>query len=76
MCGKRTMPLYQVGQFSTTRRKSEFQRLKIQEKIGFYYVLGADKPVPTIPSDQGFYHLLWDDLDRSTCSLKQTAHHK
>jgi hypothetical protein len=26
--------------------------------------LGAGKPAQTIPSDQGLYQLLWDDLDR------------
>jgi hypothetical protein len=42
--------------------------------IRFYYVLSAGKPAPTIPSNQGFYQLLWDDdLDRSNCTLKGTA---
>jgi hypothetical protein len=35
--------------------------------------MGAGKPVPTVPSDQGIYQLLWDALDRSNRSLKQTA---
>jgi hypothetical protein len=36
--------------------------------------LGAGKPAPTVPSDQGFYHQsLWNALDRSNCSLKGTA---
>jgi hypothetical protein len=33
----------------------------------------ANKPAPTVTSDQGFYQSLWDDLDRSTRSLKRTA---
>jgi hypothetical protein len=41
--------------------------------IRFYYVLSAGKPAPTVPSDQGFYQSLWDGLERSTRSLKQTA---
>jgi hypothetical protein len=41
--------------------------------IRFYYVMGAGKPAPTDPSNQGFYQSLWDDLDRSNHSLKQTA---
>jgi hypothetical protein len=41
--------------------------------IRFYYVMGAGKPAPTIPSDQGFYQPLWDALDRRNRSLKQTA---
>jgi hypothetical protein len=42
-----------------------------KNQISFYYVLGAGKPAPTVPSDQGVYQLLWDALDRSNCSLKQ-----
>jgi hypothetical protein len=43
------------------------------KNIRFYYVLSPRKPAPTVPSDQGFYQSLWDDLDRSTRSLKRTA---
>jgi hypothetical protein len=32
--------------------------------------LSAGKPAPTVPSDQGFYQLLWDGLERSNRSLK------
>jgi hypothetical protein len=46
---------------------------RVNKNIRFYYVLGAGKPAPTVPSDQGFYKSLWDDLDRSNRSLKQTA---
>jgi hypothetical protein len=46
---------------------------RANKNIRFYYVLGAGKPTPTVPSDQGFYQSLWDDLDRSNRSLKQTA---
>jgi hypothetical protein len=42
-------------------------------KIRFYYVLSACKPAPTVPSDQGFYQLLCDGLERSNRSLKPTA---
>jgi hypothetical protein len=42
-----------------------------KKAISFYYVLGAGKPAPAVPSDQGFYQLLWDDLDRSKRSLKR-----
>jgi hypothetical protein len=46
----------------------------ITKPIRFYYVvMGADKPAPTVLSDQGFYQLLWDAIDRSNCSLKRTA---
>jgi hypothetical protein len=38
-----------------------------------HYVLGAGKPASTVPSNQGFYLSLWDDLDRSNRSLKQLA---
>jgi hypothetical protein len=49
-------------------------KTKVTKKaISFYYVLGAGKPVPTVPSDQGFYQSLWDDQDRSNRSLKQLA---
>jgi hypothetical protein len=44
-----------------------------KKAISFYYVLGADKPAPTVPSDQGFSQSLWDDQDRSNRSLKQLA---
>jgi hypothetical protein len=43
------------------------------KNIRFYYVSSPRKPAPTVPSNQGFYQLLWDDLDRSTRSLKRTA---
>jgi hypothetical protein len=45
----------------------------IKKAISFYYFLGAGKPAPTVPSDQGFYQSLWDDQDRSNQSLKQLA---
>jgi hypothetical protein len=50
-------------------------KTKVTKKaISFYYVLGAGKPVPTVPSDQGFYYQsLWDDQDRSNRSLKRLA---
>jgi hypothetical protein len=49
-------------------------KTKVTKKaISFYYVLGAGKPAPTIPSDQGFYQSLWDDQDRSNRSLKRLA---
>ena len=48
-------------------------KASITKPIRFYYVMGANKPAPTVPSDQGFYQSLWDDLDRSTRSLKRTA---
>ncbi len=41
-----------------------------KKKISFYYVLGAGKPAPTVPADQGFYQSLWDALDRSNRPLK------
>jgi hypothetical protein len=41
--------------------------------IRFYYVLSSGKPYPTVPSDQGFYQLLWDSPDRSNGSFKRTA---
>jgi hypothetical protein len=46
---------------------------RANKNIRFYYVVGADKPAPIVPSDLGFYQSLWDDLDRSTRSLKRTA---
>jgi hypothetical protein len=49
-------------------------KTKVTKKaISFYYVLGAGKPAPTVPSDQGFYQSLWDDQDRSNGSLKRLA---
>jgi hypothetical protein len=39
--------------------------------ISFYYVVGAGKPAPTVPSDQSFYQSLWEALDRSNRSLKR-----
>jgi hypothetical protein len=49
-------------------------KTKVTKKaISFYYVLGAGKPVPNVPSDQGFYQSLWDDQDRSNRSLKRLA---
>jgi hypothetical protein len=57
--------------------KKNIQIKKTEEtatkKIRFYYVLSAGKPAPTVPSDQGFYQSLWDGLERSNRSLKQTA---
>jgi hypothetical protein len=44
-----------------------------KKTIRFYYVLSSGKPAPTVPSDQGFYQSLWDGLERSKRSLKQTA---
>ncbi len=35
--------------------------------------MGSGQKAPTVPSDQGFYQSLWDDLDRSNRSLKRTA---
>jgi hypothetical protein len=46
---------------------------RANKNIRFYYVVRADKPAPIVPSDLGFYQSLWDDLDRSTRSLKRTA---
>jgi hypothetical protein len=49
-------------------------KTKVTKKaISFYYVLGAGKPVPTVPSDQGFNQSLWDDQDRRNRSLKRLA---
>jgi hypothetical protein len=42
------------------------------KQIRFYYVWSAGKPAPTIPSDQGFYQSLWDNLDRNNRTLKRT----
>jgi hypothetical protein len=44
------------------------------KNIRFYYVLSPRKPAPTVLSAQAFYQSLWDGLERSTRSLKQTAH--
>jgi hypothetical protein len=44
-----------------------------KKSISFYYVLSANKPPPSVPSDQGFYQSLWDDPDRSNSSLKRKA---
>jgi hypothetical protein len=44
-----------------------------KKTISVYYVLGAGKPAPTVPSDQGFYQSMWDNQDRSNRSLKQLA---
>jgi hypothetical protein len=44
---------------------------RANKNIRFYYVLGAGKPAPTVPSDQGFYQSLWDALDRSNRPLKR-----
>jgi hypothetical protein len=42
--------------------------------IRFYYVMSAASfSAPNVPSDKGFYQLLWDDPDRSNRSLKRTA---
>jgi hypothetical protein len=68
------MPLYKEQQYSTTRRLSERTRVKqLKKSISFYYVMSANKPPPSVPSDQGFYQLLWDDPDRSNRLLKQKA---
>jgi hypothetical protein len=49
-------------------------KTKVTRKtIIFYYVLGAGKPAPTVPNDQGFYQSLWDDQDRINRSLKRLA---
>jgi hypothetical protein len=45
----------------------------ITKPIRLYYVMGAGKLAPTVPSDQGFYQSLWNALDRSNRSLKRTA---
>jgi hypothetical protein len=72
--GKIIMPLYKEQQYSTTRRLSERTRVKqLKKSISFYYVLSANKPHPSVPSDQGFYQSLWDDPDRSNRSLKRKA---
>jgi hypothetical protein len=44
---------------------------RANKTIRFYYVLGAGKPAPTVPRDQGFYQSLWDALDRSNRRLKR-----
>jgi hypothetical protein len=68
------MPFYTDVQFFTTISvRTSKTKAFITKPIRFYYVMGADKPAPTVPSDQGFYQSLWDDLDRSTRSLKRTA---
>ena len=55
-------------------RRIRISKTKVTKKIiRFYYVLGAGKPAPTIPSDQDFYQSLWDDRERSNRSLKRTA---
>jgi hypothetical protein len=41
--------------------------------ITFYYVMSANSPAPTVPSDQGFYQSLWDDPARSNRQLKRMA---
>jgi hypothetical protein len=41
--------------------------------ISFCYVMSAWMPPPSVPSDQSFYQLLWDNPDRSNRSLKRTA---
>jgi hypothetical protein len=43
------------------------------KKKFLYYDLSAGKPAPTVPSNQGFFPWLWDDLGRSNRSLKQIA---
>jgi hypothetical protein len=48
-------------------------KASITKPIRFYYIMGANKLAPTVPSDQAFYQSLWDELDRSTRSLKRTA---
>ena len=56
------------------RKKIQISKNKVAYKhIRFYYILGAGKPAPTVPSNQGFYQSLWDDLDRSNRSLKRKA---
>jgi hypothetical protein len=72
------VPLYKEQQYSTTRSRKYVQTTKTKKVTAnklsrFYYILPAEKPAPTIPSSQGFYQPLWDDLDRSNRSLKQTA---
>ena len=37
------------------------------------YKRQGNKLIPTVPSNQGFYQLLWDNPDRSNRSLKRTA---
>jgi hypothetical protein len=45
-----------------------------KQPIRFYYVLSDGSNIlPTVPSDQGFYQLLWDNQDRSNRCLKRTA---
>jgi hypothetical protein len=59
------------------KKKVRITKNKVTKKaIIFYYVLGAGKPAPTVPSDLGFYQSLWDDLDRINRSLKRTAPNK
>ncbi len=56
------------------KKKVQISKTKATKKtISFYYALSAGKPAPTVPSDQGFYQPLWDDLERSNRSLKRTA---
>jgi hypothetical protein len=44
---------------------------RANKNIRFYCVLGAGKPAPTAPSDQGSFRSLWDALDRSNRPLKR-----
>jgi hypothetical protein len=61
-------PLYKEQQYSTTSKKyvrttTTKTKATANKPSRFYYVLPAGKPAPTVPRDQGFYQLLWDDLD-------------
>ena len=47
-----------------------------KKSISFYYVLGAGKPPPIVPSDQCFNQSLWDDPERSNRSLKRNHSNK
>jgi hypothetical protein len=61
---------YNKNYVRTTKTKATANK-----PIRFYYVLSAGKPAPTVPSDQGIYQSLWDDLDKSNrrSHLKGTA---
>ena len=48
------------------KKRVKILKTKATKKyISFYYVLSPSKLVPTIPSDQGFYQLLWDNITQS-----------